>query len=202
MSETVEYKGREIEIYRSEFHDDPREWDNIGKMICFHGRYNLGDKHNYDDPTELAEEVTEKDHIILPLYLYDHGGITMNTVGFSCNWDSGQVGVIYTNLKMLKAIGHDFKEITPELRKKVEGWLKEEVKTYDQYLTGEVYSYNTERDSCGGFYGDDHEASGLLPEARSIIDYEIEGELKDRQTKLKALIKARVPLYLREKILN
>ena len=29
--------------------------------------------------------------IVQPLYLYDHGGITMNTTGFSCSWDSGQV---------------------------------------------------------------------------------------------------------------
>ena len=27
--------------------------------------------------------------VILPLYLYDHSGITMNTTGFSCPWDSG-----------------------------------------------------------------------------------------------------------------
>jgi len=25
--------------------------------------------------------------VILPLYLYDHGGVTMNTVGYSCSWD-------------------------------------------------------------------------------------------------------------------
>ena len=31
----------------------------------------------------------------LPLYLYDHSGITMNTGGFSCSWDSGQMGWIY-----------------------------------------------------------------------------------------------------------
>ena len=35
-------------------------------------------------------------YAMLPLYLYDHSGITMNTTGFNDRWDSGQVGFIYT----------------------------------------------------------------------------------------------------------
>lgn len=39
-------------------HDDepmnPREdYDNFGKMLCWHSRYNLGDKHDYSDTNEL-----------------------------------------------------------------------------------------------------------------------------------------------------
>ncbi len=167
---------------------NPREWDNLGKMICFHGRYDLGDEHDYSDPKDfllslllehenellagarpdvlsrlfyywknhdgandalclellnMAEELTHsrlgdsfpadklgqviaKDdpawlwemveeelssgeflgivedlgkYVILPLYLYDHGGITMRTNPFSCPWDSGQVGWIYAPKK-------------------------------------------------------------------------------------------------------
>ena len=33
--------------------DDPRSWDNIGTMVCFHSRYNLGDKHYYGYPAEF-----------------------------------------------------------------------------------------------------------------------------------------------------
>ena len=32
-------------------------------------------------------------------FIYDHSGITMNTTGFSCPWDSGQVGWIYCSKK-------------------------------------------------------------------------------------------------------
>lgn len=160
---------------------NPRtDWDNVSKMICWHRRYNLGDKHNYADGQEFAmdlvnEHVPQKDifkfiqegnaasvhlvadgefynvelkteyqdepidleirldkdlnvvsqervymkedvldsmttgellqlasdHVaILPLYLYDHGGITMSTGSFvgrapHADWDSGQVGFIY-----------------------------------------------------------------------------------------------------------
>ena len=40
-------------------------------------------------------------YVILPLYLYDHSGITMSTSVFSCPWDSGQVGWIYAEKKKL-----------------------------------------------------------------------------------------------------
>lgn len=49
---------------------------------------------------ELLEIVEKSNkYVILPLYLYDHSGITMNTSGFHCNWDSGQVGWIYASKK-------------------------------------------------------------------------------------------------------
>lgn len=105
--------------------------------------------------------------ISLPLYLYDHSGITMNTTGFSCRWDSGMVGIIYiTREKILKEFSR--KVLTKSLREKVLASLKIEVETYDHHLTGAVYGFSTKDaegeviDSCGGFFGYDHKASGLL----------------------------------------
>ena len=53
---------------------------------------------------ELFSLVEQMDGmVILPLYLYDHSGITMNTCGFSCPWDSGQVlSLIHISGKSLK----------------------------------------------------------------------------------------------------
>ena len=91
-----------IEIYPDQSPDSPREWDNLGTMVCFHKRYDLGDKHDYDENNydswdELKEDIIKQEnvHTILPLYLYDHSGITMNTTGFSCRWDSMRVGFIF-----------------------------------------------------------------------------------------------------------
>ncbi len=39
---------------------NPREWDNVGKMICWHGRYNLGDNHQYKDVSYFASEMANK----------------------------------------------------------------------------------------------------------------------------------------------
>lgn len=188
--------------------ESPRDWDNLGKMVCWHSRHSLGDKHDHADTddlfksllrdvmdkklmkriilhvkqgkcenlklaynrsskewelmtksascvsyTPISEDMTREEKItnmvnyhvknvqkalgpkwyteytfpapidfesdvlldsimefvdakdivdfvkeyytILPLYLYDHSGLTMNTSGFSCRWDSGQVGWIY-----------------------------------------------------------------------------------------------------------
>ena len=80
-------------------------------MCCFHKRYSLGDKHSIDnsqfeDWDEVEEYLIkeEKAIVILPLYLYDHSGITISTAPFSCNWDSGQIGFIYTTEKRIKEL--------------------------------------------------------------------------------------------------
>jgi len=174
-----------IEIYQDTDTESPREWDNLGTMVCFHRRYDLGDKHDYDSDDysgweEMKEAIIkqEKVHTILPLYLYDHSGITISTGPFSCNWDSGQIGWIFVSKEKVKEEGMD--------ESKVEDYLKGEVKTYDQYLTGDVYGYRIyevitcslghdhEEDlhSCGGFYGEDY----CLQEAKDIVNHLIEKE--------------------------
>lgn len=200
------------------------EFDQVGKMICFHSRYTLGDQHDFNSPEEflisLAEEfdpgfedfldwlengywsslspalsylekgdmVIEKrqkridkilaeHYIILPLYLYDHSGITMSTGKFSCPWDSGQVGWIYVTKK--QAVEEWGKKIcTKKVIEKAEKYLEGEVEEYDQYLTGDVYgvclqffvnegtpdepewveyeSSDLHRDECWGFFGDEY----------------------------------------------
>lgn len=173
--------NRILKIYQDSDTENPRTaWDNLGKMICFHRRYDLGDEHNispdnYESFDDMIQDVVG-DGVHLPLYLYDHGGITMSTGSFGCRWDSGQVGFIYmTKQDIIKEYGNDSKE-TREIVLKV---LKGEVKTYDQYLTGDVYGFNLVElqkcnlgceheeiiDSCWGFYGSDHEASGLFEHA-------------------------------------
>jgi hypothetical protein len=157
-----------LEIFPDEPYESPREWENLGTMICFHRRYNLGDKHNFN--LEEAEEMVKgKDICVsLPLYLYDHGGITMSTGSFSCNWDSGQVGWIFVTKEQVRK-EYNVKRISKDLIEKVTNILEDEVKTYDQYLTGDVYGYRIsqidvcdkgcehkdEIDSCWGFYGEE-----------------------------------------------
>jgi len=123
--------------------DDPRQYDNLGKMVCFHGRYSLGDKHNYkfhdyNGWEEMKSDIVKKEDVlvILPLYLYDHSGITMNTTGFSCPWDSGQVGWVYATKKDIRE-WYGLKRINNPYIDKVREVLLEEVKIYDRYLTGE-----------------------------------------------------------------
>lgn len=130
---------------------------------------------------EIEEIVYNRDDIyILPLYLYEHGGITMNTTGFSCQWDSGMVGYVYTTKEILDNLGCVYNS-----REEVEEILKSEVELYDKYLKGEVYGFSIveydekygneydEIDSCWGFYGDDMKENGMI-DSMSLSEEEIE----------------------------
>ena len=152
------------------FEQNPMTWENLGTMICWHKRHNLGNDHNYSEPEEFRQEFNDKNAIILPLYLYDHSGITMNTTGFSCGWDSGQVGFIFVSKEDVRK-EYGVKRISPKLKARVIEYLKKEVEIYDNYITGEVYRVVVEKEnegemeeveSCGGFYGDNFEINGLM----------------------------------------
>lgn len=204
-TETIELpNNRLLKIYQDENPESPRScWDNLGKMVCVHRRYNLGD-HNLDDRLEVLQYMADhmditkiitdldledeiynnedkleewlnsrKDWICLPLYLYDHSGITMSTSPFSCSWDSGQVGFIFCSTDM---IIKEYGDTSPETLEKVTKILENEVEIYDQYLTGDVYGFKIvklstcdhghthedEEDSCWGFYGSDIKENGIL----------------------------------------
>lgn len=185
LVETHEHLGWTIKVFTDDNPSNPRtEWDNAGTMTCFHKRYNLGDETDLCDSQfsgwqglsdYLIKECGAK--VILPLYLYDHSGITMSTGKFDCPWDSGQVGFIWISKeKILKEWGK--KKLTKKCLEKAEACLRNEVKVYDHYLTCAVYGYVVETpdgeevDSCWGYYGDAEE-SGLLEAAKNAIEYEL-----------------------------
>jgi len=173
--EREDYKGYIIKIVNDDNPENPREFYNIGKMYCEHTRYNLGDKEVNQEYSidEIMELNKEGKIIILPLFLYDHSGITMNTKGFSCPWDSGQVGFIFAFKEDIKK-EYNWKILTKKRIEMIEGYLKGEVETYDQYITGNVLGFEIEDkegeiiDACYGFYG---ESDYVYKEAKSIIDY-------------------------------
>jgi hypothetical protein len=192
--ETKQIENYLIEIFPDTDPESPRNWCNLGTMVCFHNRYNLGDEHDYDHndyegwgEMERAIRRNEDVAVILPLFLYDHSGITMNTTGFSCGWDSGQVGFIYVSKAKVRE-EYSVKRITKAVRERMEKYLEGEVETYDQYLTGDVYGYkisqvdtcdkdcehSEEVDSCWGFYGMEY----AMEEAESMVKWHIENDKK------------------------
>lgn len=139
--DTIPYKGHVISIYPDPNPENPREWSNLGKILYFRGsgRYKLGDEAaTIEEMNEIQHD--QKQFVSLPVYTYMHGGVAMQTKPYGDPWDSGQSGVIYTWVeKLLKAFGR--KKMTPALRKKVERVLEKEVKTFGEYLNGDVYGY-------------------------------------------------------------
>ena len=183
--ETIEYKNYTINVYQDVSSVNPiKDFDQLGKMVCWHRDYILGHDHDFADPDDFNEflEEAERDgerFVILPLYLYDHSGISISTGSFSCPWDSGQVGYIYVSYSDIRK-EYSRKRVTKKLLKKMESFLRQEVALYDNYLTGQVYGYivtapwneNEEVDSCWGYFGD-LENSGLMESARGAIDCEV-----------------------------
>lgn len=160
-------------IYQDERAVNPREdFDQFGTIAYCHKRYILGEENL--EPYQIAAIEARKDVISLPVYLYDHGGITIGCKPFSCPWDSGQVGIIYVTHDKIKA---EFGEVTEKTIEQAINYMLGEIKTFDSYLTGNVYGYSLQReetrphcggvkfieiDSCWGFYGDDWENNGIL----------------------------------------
>ena len=165
-----------------EMDDDPlnprTDHDNLGTMVCAHRNYVLGDVQvSSGDAHDIPEG-----SVVLPLFLFDHSGLTISTTSASFSafdsqgWDWGQLGVIYVSPEKIRE-EYSTKRITNKLREKVGDILRDEVNTYDTYLLGEVYSFVVEEvsdckycgeetrkniDSCGGFFGSDIETNGIL----------------------------------------
>ena len=179
----TQYKGYDIEIHLDEQPEDPREWDNLGVMICSCRKYNLGDdqdwilhdfEFNYGLELNDIKEIENSENVIaLPLYLYDHSGITMNTTGFSCGWDSGKVGFIFVEKK--KAMDYfGWNKLDEEKTNQILETLKSEVEVYDQYLQNNVFGFTLKKDgetvdSLWGIYG--------LDEAVDMAKRSVEREL-------------------------
>jgi hypothetical protein len=173
--------GKILEIHHDESPESPREWDNLGTVWCSHKRYSLSDKYapkidtDDHDGWDAVEQHLIKEEgavVILPIYMYDHGGITISTKPFGDRWDSGQVGFIYCTGAKIKT-DYNVKRITKQIKESVTACLEGEIKTYDQYVTGDVYGFKlmqfdmttkerVEEDACWGFYGDDFEKNGIL----------------------------------------
>ena len=163
---------------------DPRDWDNVTCMYCFHRKYNLGDSfinekidasfYSHWSQVETALKSQFDIVCILPVSLYDHSGISMSA-GVSYGWDCGQVGFIG--------------KITAPQMKKIESVLESEVETYSQYLEGnarclELYNVYTDEhghtvedmtDSISGFYFDnEYTVSNAVKESFGLGEGEYE----------------------------
>lgn len=175
---SVELKdGNVLELHHDSDPSSPRDDDNLGIVAVFHNRYDFGDSVDFsaDDFSgwdEMEEHIkkTYRPVAILPIYMYDHSGITIKTTPFSCGWDSGQVGFTWTTNKQIDQFGCGIQnhETWPMYVERLEDYLRAELDTLDTYVRGEIYGFQIKDeegeivDSCWGFYGDDIKENGVL----------------------------------------
>jgi len=169
------YRGHTIRVEIDEDPFNPRDDSNMGTMVCAHRRYRLGDEQsNQETSKDLYNElVRERGAVVIKqLYLYDHSGLTINTTGFSCGWDSGVVGFIYATRQDIQE-WLQCKNMTKKVLELANEILVDEVKAYDEYLTGDVYRWSVKDadgdhlDSCGGYFGD---ANYALKDAKRSVE--------------------------------
>lgn len=152
--------GITIEVEQDDDSTNPaHDWDMVGTIaIDNRCRYAFGHVHIGCD--EMHAILSDRNNIVLPVFMYDHSGISINTTGFSCPWDSGQVGIVYCSKeKAVEEFGN--KRCTAMVRAAAIACMISDVKSVDDYLTGNVWGYRVldadgvVLDSCWGFVGDE-----------------------------------------------
>ena len=178
---------KSLKIYPDTCPENPREFSEYTSKIAYkHRNYTLGDEV-IGEPIEwledklglqrkgeytnerLAQLETQffKKFIALPVYIYDHSGVSMSTTPFSCQWDSSKVGYIYVAKGDVKK-DWNVNRISPKLKQQILEQFKAEIKEFSSYISGDVYAFDviseneSDIDSCGGFFGDNFEENGLI----------------------------------------
>lgn len=126
----------------------------IAKELNIEDYYDLS---QFDLIREVSKVDPEQNHILVePLYKFDHSGIIYATTPFSCPWDSGQVGYIFTTLKDFERIGHEWSV------EKAKEYMNGEVELYNNYISGECFGFKVEEintcDSCTSDHTEELEA--------------------------------------------
>lgn len=163
--EEKQTKNYRIEIWYDDCAESPRDWDNLGTMVCSHNRYTLGDRqdikqvfrellgkigvseynaYNYVDLNDYSTILNRLNNsnkfIVLPVYMYEHSAIALSTGDFGDRWDSGCIGFTYVDKEKVRK-EYGVKVVTKKIREKVEKLMSSEVERYGHYVNGDCYGY-------------------------------------------------------------
>lgn len=174
-AEQFEHAGCSVRIVYDYDAPSPRDQDNLSTLVCRYNGYELGDEQAAADTIEeLRDELIARGAIVLlPLFVYEHSGITMSTgrdvlAGMepadvaatgrnpfdAAGWDTSFVGFAYTTAERVTELGAPPEDAAAQ--------VEAEVEEYDRYLRGECFGYVIEDDagehldSCWGFIGCDY----------------------------------------------
>lgn len=203
-TETVTIKGYQVKIYHDAWGECPREWTE-STLVTAHKNYTFGgvrlttNAWSIEDAfnQHLADKkLTQKDIVFRKVYLYDHSGLALSTEPFSCRFDSGQLGYIYEKRSDIRA-EFGVKRISPKLEQKILNRLSSEINILEHWANGNVYEFSVADESYGGFYGYNHDESGLIEAVTDAVDSIRRQKLREHMAKLKQLIKSGVSLQYR-----
>lgn len=204
METTINYKGFKIIIDNdSECSENPGDWGNEESFLVYDHRDFYVKREGFD-PNDIFETMQTgkklfEGYFYFPVYAYIHSGVSLSlgkmSYPFTDRWD-----VSFKGFALVKKQKGSY---TMEKAYKI---AEGEIDMWNDYLSGNVWNFRTEDkneemiDSCCGFYGDS-EKSGLMDEAKSSIDYEIEKRRKAKQNKVKTLLSNHVPIEKRNELI-
>lgn len=163
----------------------------------------MEDELDLCEKLQLIEESGEV--AMLPISMYEHSGITLwlgsKWSHSDAQWDCSTIGFAYVEKStaeqehMLRSgtkCHNDWKEWAYSM-------MEGEMKTYDQFVRGEVYGYMIEDENgeegsddylsgCWGFFGNEGKKE-MLAEAKSDIDSYLERKREKRKNNLDMLVK-------------
>ena len=164
--EKIEYKGMFISLDQDIDAESPADFEcpeNGVFLVTTRNRYFEVIPKGYSVESIAEHMKTHRTYhgfYVWPLFAYIHSGVALSLgrkYPFNCPWDSGQIGFILVKRGTSK-----------DLETNAQGL----VDTWNQYLSGDVWSYcikdNDDNfiDACSGFYGQDW----AIKEAKDIID--------------------------------
>lgn len=161
-----EYKGYKLEVYQDDdVTETTRDYDNLGKIITWHRRYDFTDKsvkENFNFLTESPETfldyANKNKFIYKSLYMYDHSGISFSlsntTYPFNDRWDAGQVGYIFATPEEIKK-WFKVNEITDKIKEEIYDEFNNEIEELNSDAEGDSFYYilyknNEQIDSLSG----------------------------------------------------
>lgn len=195
LVETIKYRGYKIDCFYDTDAESPDNWGNDDVFVVYDHRDFCVERKGFD-PEEIFETYQKNKkvydgHWFFPVYAYIHSGVALslgrNRYPFNDRWDVSMKG--FALVKIQK--GWTW---TEDKAYKV---AQSEIETWNEYLSGEVYGYNSKFGSCWGFYGDEGYKE-IVANAKSEIDYAIREKRKKHFEYLKTMIRNHVPINERK----
>lgn len=159
-------------VYRTEdFHVVVRHDTDPQSPLSFElgFEFHFGIRRRLETESENCPRPNNPDYWFFPVYGYVHSGVVLSLKPFSCPWDSGMAGYV--------AVKRPSRGGEWRTRKAFLAYLEACIKTFNDYLAGDCYGYevvetdtDTVVDSCWGYIGFDHTASGLYEAGKAACD--------------------------------
>ena len=189
----INYKDFQITIWEHEPAENPNDWNDNCFLLHKHRSFTVTHtKFKIEDVIEDYEtdkECIHENHWIVPIQAYIHSGVVLQVGCKEQGWDISFAGFVLANCN----------EYTTY--EDAEAAAENLIKSWNEYLSGEVYEFTVENDEyddcCGGYYGD-RGIEEAIATAMTSADNFIKRSVKRHTNYLKRQIKNNVPLIYRQ----